>query len=127
MTRSPDTAGPLWHADNQGSPARQFVIGDFRQELQVEAHSRAFLTCRVVEKVYDVSPKSILGSAAFKVERAHRIHFDLSMFAQDSAQLALEAKCSLPYLRHSERNNAIRHRLKLRLPQVAGTGLLDEE
>ena len=104
------SAGPLWHADNQGSPAGQFVIGNFRQELQVEAHARAFLAGGVVEKVDDVSPKSILGAAAFiEVERAHRIHFDLDMFAQDSAQLALEAKRSLPHLRHGESNNSIRH------------------
>src|ERR1019366_4161248 len=107
------SAAPVWHSDNQGSPARQFGIGDFRQELQVEAPSPAFLTCRVVEKVHDISPKSILGSAAFiEVERAHRIHFDLGTFAQGSAQLALESERSLPHLRHGERNNAIRHRLK---------------
>jgi hypothetical protein len=104
------SAAPVWHSDNQGSPARQFVIGDFRQELQVEAESPALLTGRVVEKVHDVSPKSILGSAAFiEIERAHRIHFDLRMFAQGSAQVTLESKRSLPHLRHGERNNAIRH------------------
>jgi hypothetical protein len=31
------------------------------------------------------------------------------MFAQDGAQLALEAKRSLPHLRHGESNHAIRH------------------
>jgi len=109
MTRSPDPA-PLWHADYQGSPARQFVIGNFRQELQVESNARAFLTGGIVEKVHDVSPKSILDPPAFvEVERAHRIHFDLGMFAQDGAQLALEAKRSSPHLRHGESNHAIRH------------------
>src|SRR5208282_1526947 len=109
MTRSPDPA-PLRHADNQGSPARQFVIGNLRQELQVEAQALAFLTCRVVEKVNNVAPKSVLGPAAFiEVEWAHRIHFDVGMFAQGSAQLALEPKRSLPHLRHGERNDPIRH------------------
>ena len=72
------------------------------------------LTCRVVEKVHDVSPKSILEPAAFiEVERAHRIHFDLRMFPQDGAQLALKSERPLPHLRHGERNNAIRHRLEV--------------
>ena len=64
MTRSHDPARSLWRADNQGSPARQLAVGDFGQELQVEAHSREFLTCRVVEKVHDVSAKAIFGPAA---------------------------------------------------------------
>jgi len=86
MPRSPDTTASVWPADNQGSSARQFVIGDFRQELQVEAPSPAFLTRRVVEKVHDVSSKPILEPAAFiEVEGAHRIHFDLGTFAQGSA------------------------------------------
>jgi len=70
----------------------------------------AFLTRRVVQKVHNVSPKSIFGPAALiEVEGAHRIDFDFGMFAQDRAQLALEAKRSSPHLRHGERNNAIRH------------------
>jgi len=124
MPRSPGITAPVWPADNQGSSARQFVIGDFRQELQVEAPSSAFLTCRVIEKVHNVSAKAILEPAAFiEVERAYGIHFDFGTFAQDGAQLALEVESSLPHLRHGERNNAIRHRLKLRttrrLPRVA--------
>ncbi len=112
---SPNVTGPR-NADNQGSSARQFVIRDFPHKLQVEAQSLAFLTGRVVEKVHDVSPKAILEPAAFvEVERAHRIHFDLGMFAQHRAQLALESERSLPHLRHGERNNAIRHRLKSRM------------
>ena len=110
MPRSPGITAPVWPADNQGSSARQFVIGDFRQELQVEAPSPAFLTGRVVEKVHDVSSKSIFGSAAFiEVERARRIHFNLGTFAQGSAQMTLESERSLPHLRHGERNNAITH------------------
>jgi hypothetical protein len=104
------SAAPLWHADHQGPPARQFAIGNFRQELQVEAHSRALLTRYFVEKVHDVSPKSILGPAAFiKVEGANRIHFDLGMFTQRGAQVALESERPLPHLRHGERNNPIWH------------------
>jgi hypothetical protein len=112
----------LWHADNQGSPARQFVVGDFRQELQVEAQSPAFLTCCVVEKVHDVSSEPILEPPALiEVERAYRIHFDIRMFAQASAQLTLESKRPLSYLCHGERNNAIRHRVKSRTLQAATT------
>src|SRR5208282_3815715 len=104
------SAGSVWNADNQGSPARQFVIGDFRQELQVESHPRTFLTRRLVEKVHDVSPEPILEPAAFiEVEGAHRKHFDLGMFAQDSAQLTLESERSSPHLRHGQCNNVIRH------------------
>ena len=104
------SARPFWHADNNGSSAWQFIVRYFLQELQVEAQSLAPLTCRVVEKVHDVSPKSILEPAAFiEVERAYRIHFEIRTFAQDRAQFTLESKRSLPYLRHGERNNAIRH------------------
>src|SRR5208337_1251548 len=111
-----DTALSLGQAHDQSSPARQFVIGDFRQELQVEAHPLAFLAGRFVEKVDDVSAKSILGSAAFiEVERAHRIDFDLGAFAQDGAQLALEAERSLPHLRHGERNDPVRHSCRGRI------------
>ena len=105
--RAPVRSG---NADNNGPSAWQFIVRYFPQELQVEAQSRAFLTCRVVEKVHDVSSKPILEPAAFiEVERAYRIHFDIRTFAQDRAQLALESKRSLSYLRHGERNNAIRH------------------
>ena len=86
---------PGRHADYQGSSARQFFFGDFRQELQVESPSIAFLTRRVVEKVHDISSKSIFESATFvEVEGAHRIHFDFGMFAQRIAQFALESECS---------------------------------
>jgi len=78
--------------------------------MHVEAQPVAFLTCRAVEKVHDISPKSILEPAAFiEVERAHRIHFDLGSFAQDGAQLTLESERSLPHLRHGQSNNVIRH------------------
>ena len=101
---------PFWHTDNNGSSPWHFIVRYFPQELHAEIQSLAFLTCRVVEKVHDVSPKSILEPAAFiEVERAYRIHFDIRTFAQDGAQFTLESKRSLPYLRHGERNNAIRH------------------
>ena len=104
------SASPFWHADNNGSSARQFIVRYFRQELQVEAQSPAFLRCRVVEKVHDVSSKSILEPTAFiEVERAYRIHLDIRTFAQDRTQFTLESKRPLPYLGHGERNNAIRH------------------
>jgi hypothetical protein len=92
-----------WHADYQGSPARQLFFGDFSQEMQLEASAVAFLTRRVVEKVDDVSSEAIFGSAAFvEIEWAHRIHFDFGMFAQRGAQVALESERSLPHLRHGE-------------------------
>jgi len=104
------SASPFWHADNDGSSARHFIVGDFRQEFQVEAQSRTLLTRSVVEKVHDISSKAILEPAAFvEVERAYRIDFDIRTFAQDRTQFTLEPKRSLPYLRHGERNNAIRH------------------
>ena len=103
-------ARPFWHTDNNGSSAWQFVIRDLPQKLQVKIQSLTLLTCRVVKKVHDVSSKPILEPAAFiEVERAYGIHFDIRTFAQDRAQFTLESKRSLPYLRHGERNNAIRH------------------
>lgn len=102
--------GTLRQADNQCAPARQFLIRNFRQKSQVDTQSLAFLAGRFVEKVNYVSSKSIFGAAAFvKVKGAYRIDFDLRMFAQHRAQLALEVKRSLPHLRHGERNYAIRH------------------
>src|SRR5664279_686140 len=110
MTRRPDLAAALWRTNNQGSAARQFVIGDFRQELQAEAQSLAFLTCRFVEKVHDVSSKTILETAAFiEVKRACRIHFKLGIVAEESAQFTLESERPLPHLRHGERNDPIGH------------------
>ena len=104
------SASPFWHADHDGSPTRQFIVRYFPQKLQIEAQSRAFLTCRVVEKVHDVSAKPILEPAAFiEIERAHRIHFDIRTFAQDRTQFTLESKRSLPHLGHGERNDAVRH------------------
>jgi hypothetical protein len=104
------SASPFWHANHDGSPAGQFIVRYFRQELQAEAQSPAFLTCRVVEKVHDVSSKPILEPAAFiEVERAYRIHFDLRTFAQDRTQFTLESKRPLPYLCHGERNDAKWH------------------
>src|SRR2546423_14045257 len=104
------SASPFRHAEYKGPSARQVVIRDLPQELQVEIQSLALLTCRVVKKVHDISAKPILEPAAFiEVERAYRIYFDIRTFAQDRTQFTLESKRSLPYLRHGERNNAIRH------------------
>jgi hypothetical protein len=72
--RSVRSGMPTTRVRRRGSSSSEML----RQELQVEAHPLAFLTGRVVEKVDDVSAKSIFGAAAFvEVERAHRIHFDL--------------------------------------------------
>jgi hypothetical protein len=104
------SASPFWHADNNSASAWKFIVRYFRQELQAEAQSPAFLRCRVVEKVHDVSSKPILEPAAFiEVERTYRIHFDIRTFTQDRTEFTLESKRSLPHLRHGERNNAIRH------------------
>jgi hypothetical protein len=122
------SASPFWHSDNNGSPAWQFIVRYFPQELQVEAQSHAFLTCGVIEKVHDVSSKPILEPSAFiEVERAYRIHFDIQTFAQGRTQVALESEGPLPYLRHGERNNAIRHRLKSGLRGGRGRPLLHQE
>ena len=104
------SASPFWHADNNGPSAWQFLIRYFPQELQVEAQSLACLTCRVVEKVDDVSAKPIPEPAAFiEIERAYRIHFYIRTLPEDRTQFTLESKRSLPYLGHGERNNTIRH------------------
>jgi len=104
------SASPLWHAYNNGSPAGQFIVRDFPQELQAKIQSLTLLTRRVVEKVHDVPSKPILEPAAFiEVEWAYRVHLDIRTFAEDRTQFALESKRSLPYLCHGERNNAIRH------------------
>ena len=104
------SASSFWHSDNNGPSAWQFVIRDLPQKLQVKIQSLTFLTRSVVEKVHDISSKAIPEPAAFvEVERAYRIDFDIRTFAQDRTQFTLEPKRSLPYLRHGERNNAIRH------------------
>jgi len=80
-------------------------------ELQVEAPSLAFLIGRVVEEVDDVSSESIFGAAAFvEIEGACRIHFDVGLFAQNGAQLALKSESSLAYLRHGEGDYMIGHK-----------------
>ena len=113
MTGWPDIPRSLGHSHNQASPARQFIIGDFREESQVKVQSLAFLICRVVEEVDDVASKSILDSAAFvEIERTRRIHFDLGMFAQYSTQFALECERSLPHFGHTQGNNVVSHRMR---------------
>ena len=103
--------GTLGQADDQGSPARQFFLRDFRQELQGDAQPFAFLTGRVVEKVDYVPAKSLFGAATFvEVERANRIDLDFGMFTQYRAELALEVERSLPHLRHGESDDVIGHR-----------------
>jgi len=100
----------LWHADYDSSPARQFILGHLRLELQIEALSLALLVRRLVEEVDDVSSEAIFGAAAFvEIEGARGIHFDIGLFAQDGAQLALKCQRSLAYLRHGEGDDVIGH------------------
>jgi hypothetical protein len=40
----------LRHADDHGASAREFFVGDFCYELQVEAETLALFPCHVVEK-----------------------------------------------------------------------------
>ena len=98
------------HADHHGAAARQFFVGDFRDESQVQPKTRAFLICDVIEEINDVSTKAIFDATAFlKIKRTGGIHFELRRVAQNGAQFALEIKRSLPHLRHGQSDNVIGH------------------
>jgi hypothetical protein len=80
-------------------------------ELQVETLPLALLKCRFVEEVNDVSSEALSGAAAFvEIEGTRGIHFDVGLFAQDSAQPALKVERSPPDLRHGERDHVIVHK-----------------
>ncbi len=80
-------------------------------ELQVEAVALALLVGRFVEKVNDVSAEAVFGATAFvEIERARGIHFDVGLFAQESAQLALKSQRSLTDLSHGECNHVVVHK-----------------
>src|SRR5579863_8786144 len=101
----------LRHAHNHRPSARDLLVGDFRDELHVQAEAPALLVCHLIEEVNYVATESVLGAAALlKIEGAGRIHFQFWRIAQDRAQFALEIERSLPHLRHSQSHNVIRHR-----------------
>jgi hypothetical protein len=109
FTRGPSNPGFRFrHTDNHGASAWEFFVGDFRDELQVQAETHALLICDIVEKVNDVATKSIFGAAAFiKIEGAGGIHFQVGLVSQDGTELALEVECSLAHLRHGESHYVI--------------------
>ena len=99
------------HADNYGASVREFFVGDFGDELQVQAETPAFLICRVVKEINDVATKSIFGAAAFiEIEGAGGIHFQVGCISQDGTELALEVECSLAHFRHGESHYVVGHR-----------------
>jgi hypothetical protein len=109
MPRSPDAS--LRRPYHHRSPTGQFILRNFGEEVQVEALPLALLIRRVVEKVNDVSAKSLFDAATFvEIERTRGIHFDVGLVAQDSAQLALKSQRSLPDLGHGESGDVIRHK-----------------
>ena len=110
--------GPRFrHADNQGASAGDFFVGDFGDELQVQAKTPAFLICQVVEKVNYVATKSIFGTAAFiEIEGAGGIYFQFGCVSQDGTELALKVERSLTHLRHGESDNMEGHRSR---PSIA--------
>ena len=55
----------LGHADHHGAAARQFLLGDFGHELQIDPQALAFLPGRVVKEINHVFDPS----AGFQVER----------------------------------------------------------
>jgi len=86
------TAAALRHADDDGSPSRQFFIRDFSLEFEVETEAFGCSKGSLVEEVDYISSIAILEpSAFFEVEGARRIHFNLGIFAQDCSQIAMEA------------------------------------
>ena len=66
-----DSEFGLRYTDYHSASAGQLFVGDLGDELQAEAETPAFLTGRLIEKVDNVSAKSVLGSTALvEVKRA---------------------------------------------------------
>ena len=107
----PDGSCSVRYADHQGPSAREIFIRDFGDELDADPEALAFLVGSLVEKIDNVSAKSIFGPAAFvEIKGAGRIHLQISGFAQGGTELALEFERSLPHLRHRKSRDMVGHR-----------------
>src|ERR1700690_1550077 len=85
----------LGHADDHSTAARQFLLGNFGHELQIDSQAQAFLPGRIVEKVNHISSKAVLDPAAgAEVERTGRIPFQFLGIAQGRTELPLESERS---------------------------------
>ena len=107
------TASRFGQSNNYRSPSGELVFGNIRQKIQIKPKPLGFLKRRVIKKIDDVSSKPVFDPApVIEIKRAHRIHLDLRVVTNRSAQLALEAERSLPDLCHGERNNAVSHTVR---------------
>ncbi len=68
----------------------------------------------IVEEVNNISTELVFEALALvEIERAHLIHLDVFLLADDCAQVPLEIERSGADLRHGEGDNVVGHRLSL--------------